>query len=152
MKQRRMQAYGQNGSWYSGQGVDPNSSLTNLSDCMLVLALGLMLALVVAWNAEIPNMEEVEATSMTEIENPEVVFDNETLSGEGYVDMGTVWQDPKTGKLYLITQDETLIDLDDETSDETAGGELTTSQTSPDSLGAQGSDNGSSGSSESEGE
>ncbi len=141
VKLRRMQALGESENWHTGQGVDPNSSLTNLSDCMLVLALGLMLVLVVAWNAEIPTMEEVEVTSMEEIENPEIIFDTETLSGEGYIDMGRVWQDPKTGKLYLLTQDDSLIDLEADEGEADAG-ELTTSQTSPNSLGAQGSDTG----------
>ena len=32
---------------------DPTSGLSNLADCMLVLACGLMVALVVAWNVDL---------------------------------------------------------------------------------------------------
>ena len=42
-------------SWGRGSGdnVDPNSSLTNIADCMLVLMLGFLVALVARYNIDL---------------------------------------------------------------------------------------------------
>ena len=124
------------------EDANPNSYLTNLSDCMLVLALGLMLALVVAWNAEVPNMTEVKTTdNMTEVTDLDKMTDPDSAGGTGYVDMGTVWQDPKTGRMYLIEEadsgedDSGSSETGDAGEDGTTGGEITNSQTSSNSLG-----------------
>lgn len=124
------------------EDANPNSYLTNLSDCMLVLALGLMLALVVAWNAEVPNMTEVKTTdNMTEVTDLDKMTDPDSAGGSGYVDMGTVWQDPKTGRMYLIEEadsgegDSGSSDAGDAGEGGTTGGEITNSQTSSNSLG-----------------
>ena len=50
-------------------GFNPMEGMSNLADCMLVLACGLMLALVMYWNLDVaPAMDEVEMdTDLTEL-------------------------------------------------------------------------------------
>ena len=82
---------------------DPTAGLSNLADCMLVLACGLMVALVVAWNIDIQTVTEVEmtdkTTELTDVENLEGDFET---GGTKYVDVGRVYQDPDTGTYYIL--------------------------------------------------
>ena len=48
MKRRRRR-----GERFSDESVDPMNYVSNLSDAMLVLAVGMMLALIVHWNVDI---------------------------------------------------------------------------------------------------
>lgn len=84
--------------------VDPMSSMGNMGDIMLVFACGLMVALVVAWNVDLGKFAEVEMGETTEIDSVEQV--TEMLYGEGsaFVEKGTVYQDPTTGKYYLVEE------------------------------------------------
>lgn len=146
MRQRRGQALrgGTAGGYETEEDVNPNSYLTNLVDCMLVLALGLMLALVVAWNAQVPNLTEVQQTTdMKEVDNLDTLTDPESLGGSGYVDMGSVYQDPKTGKMYLI-ESGSSSDGSGSSSDggSSSGSEITRSQTTENSLPQSGASNG----------
>jgi hypothetical protein len=85
------------------EDVDPSSGLSNLADCMLVLACGLMVALVVAWNIDITNVTEVTAKEdAQEISDIESVTGDLNSGGSSYIDMGRVYQDPETGKLFMI--------------------------------------------------
>lgn len=88
---------------YVFEEEDPAAGLANLADCMLVLACGLMVALVLAWNIDIKNVTEVEITDqakeITDIESMENEFQS---GGSTYVDVGRVYQDPETGKLYVV--------------------------------------------------
>ena len=151
MRQRRGQVIRSGGGYEVEEDINPNAYLTNLVDCMLVLALGLMLALVVAWNAEVPNMTQVEQTSqMYEVDDIDTLTDPESLGGSGYVDMGSVYQDPKTGKMYLIESGSSgsSSDSSDSSSGSGASGssstgtELTRSQTTANSLPQSGVSNG----------
>ncbi len=82
--------------------VDPMSSMGNMGDIMLVFACGLMVALVVAWNVDLGQFTQVEMQESTEVNDVEQI--TEMLYGEGnaYVEKGTVYQDPTTGKYYLV--------------------------------------------------
>ncbi|MEM7740317.1 MAG: hypothetical protein AAF225_05905 [Pseudomonadota bacterium] len=72
------------------------SDLPNLADLMLVFAVGLIAALAAASNGQaIPN--PVEAGS----ELPELPG-NAASDGSGLQAVGRVFEDPETGKLYLI--------------------------------------------------
>ena len=93
---------------YGTEDDDPTSGLTNLSDCMLVLACGLMVALVVAWNIDITQYTEVEQTdNKQEISDLESITDDFKAGGTNYIDMGRVYQDPETGKLYMVEESTT---------------------------------------------
>jgi len=94
----------------STEEVNPMEGVTNMADAMLVLACGLMLALSVYWNIDLgPIGERLDLTprrGVTEIpEIPEIredLFETED-QGKLYLRVGTVFQDPDTGQLFMLT-------------------------------------------------
>lgn len=97
--------YGSSGSFRPArqvEEVDPMSSLGNIGDIMLVFACGLMVALVVAWNVDLGKFTQVQMDQ--EIQQDEIEQITEEFYGEGnaFVAKGTVYQDPVTGKYYLV--------------------------------------------------
>ena len=85
------------------EDADPRVGLVNLADVMLVFACGLMLALVTYWNLDVSSMTEViEASEMSDIEN---IVDQSNGAGSGFTELGMVYQDPMTGKMYMLTED-----------------------------------------------
>lgn len=99
IKRQRMRISGSDGT-----DVDPMSGMANLADAMLVFACGLMMALVTYWNVSLsPDAKEV----MTQQDAQEVVDVEALTSGAGdgeslYDRLGEVYQDPQTGKMYLV--------------------------------------------------
>lgn len=86
--------------------VDPMANVANIVDAMLVLSVGLMVAIVSYWNVDISHVQEVaKQNEMTEVNDIEKIVDNSKSSGSGYTELGKVYQDPKTGKMYMLTQD-----------------------------------------------
>ncbi len=94
-----------NNSYVDAEDADPRVGLVNLADVMLVFACGLMLALVAAWNLDVSKLTEVtkeaDYTEVTDIED----FTNVNGSGTGYNQLGMVYQDPRTGKMYMLQED-----------------------------------------------
>lgn len=86
----------------AGDNSDPMSSLANLADIMLVFACGLMLALVAYWNIDMPTVKEIVKT------NDALIDENEASEStdEGFQDMGRVYKDPETGKMYILEDEE----------------------------------------------
>ena len=87
--------------------VDPMEGVTNIADAMLVFACGLMLALSVYWNIDLgPVGERVDLQQGREVtESLDLRDDLIEVQGEGelYEKMGTVYKDPRTGKLFMLT-------------------------------------------------
>ena len=108
---------------FSGENVDPMNYLSNLSDAMLVLAVGMMLALIVHWNVDISTggrsdntagetvaaegqggqsiIDRDDALSFT----PEELDKMDVTEGEddaGMEKLGEVYYDAATGKYYII--------------------------------------------------
>ncbi|MDI9477105.1 MAG: DUF2149 domain-containing protein [Natronincolaceae bacterium] len=87
--------------------IDPMEGITNIMDVMLVLASGLMLALSVYWNIDLgPVGERVDLQQGREVtESLDLRDDLIETRGEGelYEKMGTVYKDPRTGKLFMLT-------------------------------------------------
>jgi|GEM_PF-185225 len=87
------------------EDVNPSAYIVNLADCMLVLACGFMVAMIVHWNINLPTIEELEKEDLEAVD-PETLPEN--LQGEGsyYVEAGKVYLDPNTGQLYMMVQEE----------------------------------------------
>ena len=92
----------------SSEDVNPIEGVINIADVMLVFACGLMLALAVYWNIDLgPVGERIDLSQGREVtETPEIRKDLIETQGQGklYEKMGTVYKDPETGKLFMITE------------------------------------------------
>lgn len=92
---------------FDEQDDDPTTSLVNVMDVMLVFALGLLIALI-SQNQEMQQHFQVKnSVTVTQgkelIEAPKAIRDaSKGDSSNGLKSMGTVYQDPETGKLILI--------------------------------------------------
>jgi hypothetical protein len=79
------------------EDVNPNSYLTNIADCMLVLVLGLLVALVMRYGVELATPQD----STTGIQINMDVDDDGEIDG-WYKESGTVYYDSSTGKYYMV--------------------------------------------------
>jgi hypothetical protein len=96
--------------------IDPMIYAVNMVDCMLVLALGFLIFTIMSMDlqsvvfADLSPQEKAEVSKIIkqtvtltmgqEInETPQI----QTGSGSGYQQMGTVYKDPQTGKLIMVT-------------------------------------------------
>lgn len=86
--------------------VDPMSSMSNIGDVMLVFACGLMAALVVAWNVDLAKFQEVETNKELNKDDVEQLTEQMYGEGNGFVSKGKVYQDPATGKYYLVEEED----------------------------------------------
>ena len=83
------------------EDVNPSAYIVNLADCMLVLACGFMVAMMVYWNIDVGNIEELKKESLEEVD-PESIIENIQSGGSYYIEAGTVYQDPNTGELWMV--------------------------------------------------
>ena len=89
-----------------GGDVDPMSNMANIVDAILVLSVGLMMALISFWNLDMSNIQQVVMENeITEVKDVEKMVQDAQNSGSSYTELGTVYQDPNTGKMYMLTQD-----------------------------------------------
>ncbi len=91
----------------------PMWGVSNMSDVMLVLAVGIMLALVANWNLDIQTgmakEMSIESSELEELDELETIEDKEFLEkikNSRLEELGNVYVDPKTGKMYVIVQEE----------------------------------------------
>ncbi len=89
------------------EDVSPLEGAINIVDAMLVFACGLMLSLVLHWNVDLEqigkrvNLERgQEVTQLPEIRDDLIETENQ---GKLYEKMGTVYKDPSTGQLFMLT-------------------------------------------------
>lgn len=94
----------------SGDDLDPMSSVTNMTDIMLVLAVGFLIFAVMSTGLEEmilnENMQQQSTAQTIEIEQGQEVTDSmENIDSEssGYTQTGIVYKDPKTNKEYIVT-------------------------------------------------
>jgi hypothetical protein len=89
------------------EDVNPMEGTTNIVDVMLVFACGLMLALSIYWNIDLgPIGERVDLQQGREVTNDiDLREDLIETQGQGdlYERVGTVYKDPQTGKLFMLT-------------------------------------------------
>ncbi len=79
------------------EDVNPNSYLTNLSDCMLVMAVGLLVALVSHYGVDLQSNEQsITGTEVQMDTNQDGVIDS------NFKEAGSVYYDPSTGNYYMV--------------------------------------------------
>lgn len=93
---------------------DPMAGTANLVDAMLVIAVGLLVFLIISWNMQGVLVDDAQQTQQTQAQQQVTEVDqgqqlNNTpdtsnSSGQGYTEMGTVYKDPSTGKLIMVTE------------------------------------------------
>ena len=92
--------------------INPMDGVSNMSDAMLVLAVGIMLALVINWKIDIKEAykgqeqkETVEDSKLQEIDSNDVQQNNSVSIDDiesKYVKSGSVYTDTYTGKTYIV--------------------------------------------------
>ncbi len=104
----------QNENYEMEDSGSPMDNISNMSDAMLVLAVGIMLALVINWKIDIKEVykgeeqkESVEDAKLQEFDM-EDAKQNNSISFEDieskYVKSGTVYTDTYTGKTYVVIE------------------------------------------------
>lgn len=86
------------------EDVNPSAYIVNLADCMLVLACGFMVAMISFWNIDLVNVEQLQADQLEQV-NPETLPEDMQSGGSYYVEAGTVYMDPNTGDLWMVTEE-----------------------------------------------
>ena len=94
--------------------ANPMDGVSNMSDCMLVLAVGIMLAVVVNWKVDIKtaysakNNEKVNEDELLELDEENTTNSNnisyEDLESK-YKKSGTVYTDVYSGKTYVVIEE-----------------------------------------------
>lgn len=87
---------------------DPTTGIINMTDCMLVLAVGFLIFAILALQS---NPGLLASTSQGDVPDSVSVTTGETLndttnesgSGSGYHEVGMVYEDPETGRLILVS-------------------------------------------------
>ena len=102
---------------FDSEEEDPMAGTANLVDAMLVIAVGLLVFLVLAWNMQSVLFNEdltqeqkekvMEAMNqeVTEVQEGQILNetpDTSNQTGQGYTEMGKVYKDPSTGKLIMV--------------------------------------------------
>ncbi|MBC8547124.1 DUF2149 domain-containing protein [Clostridiaceae bacterium NSJ-31] len=79
------------------------AGVANLADVMLVFACGLMVALILNWNVDLSQnkVKILEQEQLVEVEDPEKAV-KDINSAAAYQERGVVYEDPETGKMYVI--------------------------------------------------
>ena len=112
MKRRKIDAG--NSNWLDDEeDVNPMNYCSNLSDAMLVLAVGIMLALVMAWNVDISSDSPLSPSSNNYVsgaamDNDVTVLEEEAETSES----GTDESDDGTGQFGLSEYGKVYVDRD----------------------------------------
>lgn len=87
---------------------DPMSGISNLSDAMLVLALGFLIFAIMALSTN-PNIinDVTQSQSSQDVVTGESFSNNTSNLGDvedkGFNEVGKVYKDPKTGELVMVS-------------------------------------------------
>lgn len=88
-------------------GEDPTTGIINMTDCMLVLAVGFLVFAIIALqnNPNLISSTEGNIPNSVSVTTGETLNDtnNQSGSGNGYQQVGKVYKDPNTGKLILVS-------------------------------------------------
>ena len=87
------------------ESPNPMDNIANLVDVMLVLACGLMLALLSYWKLDLPQITELtQEEEITNINALDQINESLESSGTTYSELGTVYEDTETGKTYMVVE------------------------------------------------
>jgi len=99
----------------TNEEIDPMVYAVNMVDCMLVLAVGFLIFTIMSMGLQSvvfsdatpqEKQEMIEAIQKTvQVQMGKELNETPDISsgsGEGYVEMGTVYKDPATGKLIMV--------------------------------------------------
>lgn len=94
-------------SIFSEEDANPMSGVSNLADVMLVLAVGIMLALIMNWHISVNggSVTQMDQASMKEVDQSQ--FSTSAGNSENDSNLqekGTVYVDKTNGKMYLVEQ------------------------------------------------
>ena len=85
------------------EDINPGDGVMNLADVMLVFATGLLAAIVSFWNVDLPKATElVDQTRLQQLDGASQPTPDQRMIEGGYDELGTVYQDPETGQLFMI--------------------------------------------------
>ena len=102
---------------FDSEEEDPMAGTANLVDAMLVIAVGLLVFLVLAWNMQSvlfndqltqeqkEKVMEAMNQEVTEVQEGQILNetpDTSNKNGQGYTEMGKVYKDPSSGKLIMV--------------------------------------------------
>lgn len=91
------------GSLRESEDVQPMQYVANLTDVMLVLACGLMAAVVTFWRVDLTRIQTaIEQDKLDKIDAADVIESSGNVSTGGLTNKGVVYEDPETGDLYII--------------------------------------------------
>ena len=85
------------------EDVQPMQYVANLTDVMLVLACWLMAAVITFWRVDLTRIQTaIEQDKLDKIDAADVIESSGNVSTGGLTNKGVVYEDPKTGDLYII--------------------------------------------------
>lgn len=95
-------------------GVNPMDGVSNMSDAMLVLAVGIMLALVINWKIDMKDVYENMKENVNEEDLRELEIEDSRQVGnvsfedleKNYIRTGSVFTDTRTGKTYVVVEED----------------------------------------------
>lgn len=88
---------------HKDEDFSPMEGVGNMADAMLVFACGILLALIISWNVDISEQGEIhQEGTRYQVEDIDSEATNAVESQEDLVEMGKVYRDPNTGKLYVV--------------------------------------------------
>ena len=89
-----------------GEEFSPMEGVGNMADAMLVFACGLLLALIISWNVDVSETGEItrQPDVKYEVENIGQSVEKDADVTKDLKDMGHVYQDPETGKYYVVEE------------------------------------------------
>ena len=88
---------------YKKEDVNPMASLVNLTDAMLVLAVGIMIAVVIGWNVDIRKVDSGTQIQTIHSDDLQTVDEEELEEGQSELEeVGTLLYDKNTDTYYVV--------------------------------------------------
>ena len=88
----------------SAQNSNPMDGIANLVDVMLVFACGLMVAIILRWDVDLNKIVDIiDKDELVQVEDMDKLVEDGTFSSF-YEAKGLVYEDPETGKLYVLSK------------------------------------------------